>query len=37
MAVIKSSANSNLAQQFVDFVLSADGQALLAQYGFVQR
>jgi molybdate transport system substrate-binding protein len=32
---LKGSQNAATAQQFVDFVLSADGQAVLAKYGFM--
>lgn len=35
IAVIADSTNPALAQAFVDFVLSAEGQAILAQYGFL--
>jgi molybdate transport system substrate-binding protein len=35
IAVIKDSPNLALAQSFVAFVLSADGQALLTKYGFI--
>ncbi|HEV7862932.1 MAG TPA: molybdate ABC transporter substrate-binding protein [Acidimicrobiia bacterium] len=34
MAVLKQSANANLAYAFLDYVLSADAQAILAKYGF---
>jgi molybdate transport system substrate-binding protein len=34
IAVIKDSKAPGAAQQFVDYVLSADGQAVLAKYGF---
>lgn len=34
MAVLKQSANSNLAYAFLDFILSPDSQAVLAKYGF---
>ena len=34
MAVLKQSANSNLAHAFLDFILSAEAQAVLAKYGF---
>jgi molybdate transport system substrate-binding protein len=34
MAVLKQSANSNLAYAFLDYVLGADAQAILAKYGF---
>ncbi len=37
IAVIKPSANAALAQQFVDLVLSEQGQALLKKYGFAPR
>lgn len=35
IAVIADGANPALAQAFVDFVLSAEGQVILAQYGFL--
>lgn len=35
IAPIKGSANSATAQQFVDYVLSATGQGVLAKYGFI--
>jgi molybdate transport system substrate-binding protein len=35
IAVVKDSANLTLAQAFVDYVLSTDGQAILTQYGFI--
>ena len=34
MAVLKQSANSNLAYAFLDFILSPEAQAVLAKYGF---
>ncbi|MBI5034233.1 MAG: molybdate ABC transporter substrate-binding protein [Chloroflexi bacterium] len=34
IAVLKSSTNVSLAQTFVDYVLSADGQSILAKAGF---
>jgi molybdate transport system substrate-binding protein len=34
MAVLKQSANSALAQMFLDFVLGPEAQAVLAKYGF---
>ena len=34
IAVLKSSQQTELAQQFVDIALSAEGQAILKQYGF---
>lgn len=34
MAVLKQSANTTLAQAFVDFVLGPEAQAVLAKYGF---
>ncbi len=37
IAVVKSSAHPALAQKFIDFVLSADGQAMLKKYGFAAR
>ncbi|MGV8026615.1 MAG: molybdate ABC transporter substrate-binding protein [Anaerolineaceae bacterium] len=35
IAPIADSKNADLAQAFVDFVLSSEGQAILAKYGFV--
>ncbi|MBP6717361.1 MAG: molybdate ABC transporter substrate-binding protein [Rhodoferax sp.] len=35
-AVIASSKNAALAQQFIDFTLSSAGQAVLGQYGFMK-
>ncbi len=35
IAALKGSANAALAQKFVDYVLSADGQAVLARWGFI--
>ena len=34
IAVVKAGPNATVAQQFVDFVLSSAGQAILAKYGF---
>ena len=34
MAVLKQSANSTLAQAFLDFIVGAEAQAVLAKYGF---
>jgi molybdate transport system substrate-binding protein len=34
MAVLKQSANSNLAYAFLDFILGPEAQAVLARYGF---
>jgi molybdate transport system substrate-binding protein len=34
MAVLKQSANSNLAYAWLDYILSSEGQAVLAKYGF---
>ena len=34
MAVLKQSKDSNLAYAWLDFILSADSQAVLAKYGF---
>lgn len=34
IAVVKDAPNAALAQDFVDFVLGADGQAILAKWGF---
>ena len=36
IATVKASKNPALAQAFVDYVLSADGQAVLAEAGFAQ-
>lgn len=36
IAPINDSAHPEQAQRFVDFVLSADGQTILAQYGFLR-
>jgi molybdate transport system substrate-binding protein len=35
VAVVADSENSDLGQQFVDFLRSADGQAVLSGYGFI--
>lgn len=35
IAPVSASKNSARAQQFIDYVLSADGQALLTKYGFI--
>lgn len=35
IAPVKSSRHAPVAQQFVDYVLSPDGQAILARYGFL--
>jgi molybdate transport system substrate-binding protein len=35
IATTKSSANATAAQDFVNYVLSADGQSVLAKYGFI--
>ncbi|MCL4394229.1 MAG: molybdate ABC transporter substrate-binding protein [Chloroflexi bacterium] len=37
IAVLKSSPNASLALKFVDYVLSSDGQAVLAKYGFAPK
>lgn len=34
MAVLKQSANANLAYAFLDYILGPEGQAALAKYGF---
>jgi molybdate transport system substrate-binding protein len=34
IGIIKNTANKKHAQEFVDFLLSPKGQALLTQYGF---
>ncbi len=35
LGVITASTNKTVAQTFVDFVMSDEGQAILAQYGFI--
>jgi molybdate transport system substrate-binding protein len=35
IAVVKDSPNLSMAQAFVDYVLSTDGQAILTKYGFI--
>jgi molybdate transport system substrate-binding protein len=35
IAVLKAAPQANLAAKFVDYVLSADGQAILAKWGFI--
>lgn len=35
IAATKNAANAELAQKFVDYVLSAEGQAILVKYGFI--
>jgi molybdate transport system substrate-binding protein len=35
IAVLKAAPHADLAAKFVDFVLSADGQAILAKWGFI--
>ncbi len=35
IAVVKDSPNLTMAQAFVDYVLSTDGQAILTKYGFI--
>lgn len=35
IAVLNDSPNADLAQQFVDYVLSPDGQEILVKYGFI--
>lgn len=35
IAVVKDSPNLTMAQTFVDYVLSTDGQAILTKYGFI--
>jgi molybdate transport system substrate-binding protein len=37
IAVVPESSQNELAQQFVDFVLSAEGQAVLQTYGFLPK
>ena len=34
MAVVKGSTNAAFAQKFINYVLSADGQAVMKKYGF---
>jgi molybdate transport system substrate-binding protein len=34
IGIIKNSANKQEAQRFIDYLLSSEGQSLLAQYGF---
>ena len=34
VVIVKGSANAALAQKFIDYVLAADGQAVLKKYGF---
>jgi molybdate transport system substrate-binding protein len=36
IAPLNDSKNAALSKQFIDFVMSKDGQAILTQYGFVQ-
>jgi molybdate transport system substrate-binding protein len=35
IGVVKATTNASVAQQFVDYVNGSDGQAVLAQYGFI--
>ena len=35
IAVVQASKNAALAQKFIDYALSADGQAVMKKYGFV--
>jgi molybdate transport system substrate-binding protein len=35
IAPVKASTHADVAQQFVDYVVGSDGQAVLAQYGFI--
>jgi len=37
IAVLKSAPQADLAAKFVDYVLSADGQAILAKWGFIPK
>ena len=37
MAVTRSTSNATLSQAWVDFVLSAKGQALMVKYGFLPK
>lgn len=37
IAIVKGSNNTTLAQKFIDYVLAADGQAVLKKYGFAPR
>ena len=36
IAAVKTSTNADVDQAFIDFVLGADGQAILAKYGFLR-
>ena len=35
IGVVSSSANAQLAQSFINYVMSPDGQAILQSYGFI--
>jgi len=35
IGTISDSANPELAQTFMDYILSPDGQSILARYGFI--
>ncbi len=35
IAVLKSSLNTTLAQAFVEYIMSEDGQGILQNYGFI--
>lgn len=37
IAAVADAANAGLARQFIDYVLSAEGQAVLLKYGFIVR
>jgi molybdate transport system substrate-binding protein len=37
IAVLKAAPQADLAARFVDFVLSSDGQAILAKWGFIPK
>ncbi len=37
IAVLKSAPQADLAAKFVDYVLSADGQAILTKWGFISK
>lgn len=37
IGLVKASANPALAQKFIDYILSADGQAVMKKYGFAAR
>lgn len=37
IAVVSNSAHAEMAQKFVDYVFSSDGQTVLVKYGFISR